>query len=148
MSSYVTRHISRGFESLTGEAARAILRLRVETLAAENEFFLLEYPTLPLLYESGVVYFDPDPNSEVPWMNALAVLNNRSADCKSLAAFRKAELWIRYRIKSVVEIVEYVTPTGSIFHVLLRRATNPGEEVGPHSPTEDPSTKLGMWTPA
>lgn len=142
--SYVTRHISGGFESLSGEAARAVLRIRVEGLAAENEIYLLEDPTIPLLYESGVVYYDPDPKLEVPWMNVIAALNNRSADCKTLTAWRKAELWIRYRIKSVVEIVEYVTATGRVFHVLLRRATRPGEEVGPHSPTEDPSDKLGM----
>lgn len=145
--SYTTRHISGAFESLSGEAARAVIRIRVEALAAENEIYLLEDPTIPLLYESGVVYFDPDPHAEVPWMNVHAAVNNRSADCKTLAAWRKAELWIRYRIAAVVEIVEYVVGADRTFHVLLRRATTPGEKVGPHSPVEDPSAKLGMKTP-
>ena len=146
--SYTTRHISGSFESLPSEAARAVIRIRVEALAAENEIYLLADPTIPLLYESGVVYWDPDPHLEVPWMNAPAAMNNRSADCKTLAAWRKAELWIRYRIKSIVVIVEYLVGADRIFHVLLLRAKKPNEDVDPlDAIEEDPSAKLGMKTP-
>lgn len=124
--------------------SRAVILLRTEALAQENTLYLRENPLAPMLYSSGVEYFDPDANTEVPWMDIGTILHFGSpddgippllADCKSLAAWRKAELFVRYGITCQVDITEARLQSGTVYHVFLRH--NNGRP-------EDPSVLLGM----
>ena len=81
---------------------------------------------LPKLYKSGVRY----KTDGACWRNAIAVLENKKADCKSLAAYRAAELLLRGHNARVI-----VHRSGP--HTLHARVWVDGR-------IEDPSVRLGM----
>ena len=87
---------------------------------------IMERYTLPSLYSAGVRY---RPDGEI-WRNALAVLEATEADCKSLSAYRAAELIVRGQDARIV-----VHRSGA--HTLHARVLTGGK-------IEAPSIRLGM----
>lgn len=104
----------------------AALEAVLTGLVALNVALMTRY-RLPPLYKSGVRY------AVAPgfWRHALDVLEQRQADCKSLSAYRAAELIRRGRDAKVV-----VHRTGP--HTLHARVLVDGTRI------EDPSLRLGM----
>ena len=101
------------------------LELLLGGLVALNVGIMQRY-NLPLLYKSGVRYHE----DKKMWRHALAVLKYGRVDCKSLAAYRAAELIVRGKRAKVV-----VHRTGP--HTLHARVKVNGR-------IEDPSRRLGM----
>ncbi len=110
-----------------GDVAYCLASL-IESLVEINERFLLR-TRCPKLYGSGVRYEESDEWHDVP-----ALLSSRLGDCKSLAAWRLAELR-REGEMSTPHIVRRQRPGEILFHVQVRRCF--GE-------IEDPSRILGM----
>ncbi len=112
------------------DRARA-LELLLTGLVALNVAIMDRYD-LPALYDSGVRYHE----DRRMWRHALAVLSYGKADCKSLAAFRAAELLHQGREARVV-----VKRTGR--NTLHARVLVEDED-GARTRIEDPSKRLGM----
>ena len=110
------------------EFPRALALQLVLTGLVNLDVAIMERYSLPRLYSSGVRYH-PDGNR---WRHALDVLHNGEADCKSLAAYRAAEL--RVAGKNARVIVHRSGP-----HTLHARVLTDGV-------IEDPSRRLGMKT--
>lgn len=110
----------------------------VETLARENVRYLLRTPDAPLLYRSGAFYRE-QPELWLAIPHALvAVWTGRGLDCKSLAAWRCAEVRVRggdWRARCIV--TEHHAPDGKVYHVRVVRGDGR---------VEDPSAVLGMNT--
>lgn len=121
----------RAFGSLSTSEATAVVQHLVDALVATNIGYLRSHPATPLLYESGVYYCRDDRGRERQWWDVPAVLKNRCADCKALAAWRAAELVVRFRTPARAVVT---TADGTLFHVVVQ-AGNLGE---------DPSLLLGM----
>jgi hypothetical protein len=104
----------------------------VSGLAKVNRV-LIERGGIPPLYGSGVVYV-ADPRGGQVWRDCVAIMQRGSADCKSLVAWRLAELEIA-GVRADVAL-DWVTNRRGYrtYHVWLRTAN--GEE--------DPSRLLGM----
>lgn len=117
------------------------LARRLEHLTRVDVEFLAEHPRCPLLYQSGVRYRRAPLGEEcwlpIPWVLA-SYFSGGTADCKSLATWRAAELrmWgeparcfttVSRRKGANLELV--------LYHVLVRRADGSDE---------DPSAILGM----
>ena len=117
---------SLGF--LEPEAAASCIASLVEALVQVNGAFLRQFPKTPALYTSGIVY------AESPaWRDIPGLLAARSGDCKSLVAWRLAELR-RQNSKALVHVVYIPKGNEHLFHVQIRK----GQAI------EDPSRFLGM----
>lgn len=88
----------------------------------------------PALYRSGVVYKAELPGDE-HWRAIPHVMRLGYADCKSLAAWRVAELRASVREDARCRYSSKETPTGRLWHIYVVRED--GSE-------EDPSRILGM----
>ncbi len=106
------------------DRARA-LELLLSGLVALNVAIMERYK-LPALYQSGVRYH----KDRAMWRHAIAVLDYGKADCKSLAAYRAAEL-----IHQGADARVIVKRTGR--QTLHARVCADGR-------IEDPSLRLGM----
>lgn len=103
-------------------------------LAEANVKYLLDEPDTPLLYESGVRYKIDKLGNEV-FKDIPLILQHGSADCKSLAAWRAAELLVFFDIPAIPFTTFQVSDSGDVmFHAQVR--TRHG--------IEDPSIELGM----
>lgn len=111
------------------EAASCIADL-VDAIAHINEKFLTRFPQTASLYSAGVVYDETDEWRDIP-----AILESGKADCKSLVAWRLAELRRRSEM-ALVHVVWFDNrePGKRLFHVQVRKGTK----------LEDPSRFLGM----
>lgn len=115
----------------------SISSARIAPLLRALELVDLEYltarPDTPALYRSGVRYRRDPPGVE-DWLDIPGVLRRGAADCKSLAAWRAAEL-VRagYQAKSVW--TADCKPRGCLYHVVVWRGDGT---------IEDPSVRLGM----
>lgn len=109
-----------------GEFPRALALEFVLTGLVALDVGIMKRYSLPPLYKSGVRYHE-DGNR---WRHALDVLHKGAADCKSLAAYRAAELLVRGRDARVI-----VHRSGP--HTLHARVLTDGV-------IEDPSRRLGM----
>lgn len=98
----------------------------VVALAMRNVAWLIGHPTTPELYTSGVTFLR-DPQ----WIGIPVILARRGADCKSLTAWRLAELWR----KGVNAHPRVRRIRDGLWHVTLRL---------PNGSEEDPSRQLGM----
>jgi len=105
-----------------------------EALAEANAQWLLENPYAPLLYNSGV-YYKPEPPGREEFFDIPRILRQGYADCEDLAAWRAAELVVRFGIAAETFSTYQIGPMGNVmFHVQVK--TRYG--------IEDPSVFLGM----
>lgn len=89
----------------------------------------------PRLYKAGVRYVSEGPNEE-HWRSIPTVLRLGHADCKALAAWRCAELWVADGEAARCTMSVRQLPNGSkLFHIFVTRA---------NGQYEDPSRILGM----
>lgn len=118
----------RSLDESPAEQKALVIGAMVEALARANESYLIGRPRTPPLYLSGVSY---DPWFE--WLDIPALLLARKGDCKSLVAWRVAELR-RQEKKPHVHAVVTTIGGQDTFHLQLKY----------DGVTEDPSTRLGM----
>jgi len=119
------------FGALSTREATRVVQSLVDALVVTNVGYLRDHPRTPLIYASGVYYCRDDRGRERQWWDIPTVIENRCADCKALAAWRAAELIVRFG-RSAEAVV--TTRDGILFHVVVRV----GNQV------EDPSELLGM----
>ncbi len=129
MSYAFTARLS-SFSGLDIHEARSVVQSLVDALTKTNVGYLRDHPNAPLLYNSGVYYCRDDRGREKQWWDIPAVLANRCADCKALAAYRAAELIVH----GIPAEALVTTQDGVLFHVVVRIGTT----------IEDPSELLGM----
>lgn len=112
-------------------AINALLR----ALVICDEVWLRQHPECPLLYESGVRYVEEPPLEE--WFADIpTVLTRGFGDCDDLAAWRCAELRVRFHTPAEVYTLRQVSPEGAtLYHVQV---------TSPLTGAEDPSSMLGM----
>ncbi len=114
----------------TAEQKALVIGTLVEALGKVNTAFLILNPGLSPLYESGVTY---DASAE--WLDIPALMLMRKGDCKSLVAWRIAEMRQQGFTPKVHVVVTTVAEVDT-FHVQV----NAGDVL------EDPSRRLGMMT--
>lgn len=123
---------------ISAERGRVYIEALTQALMVIDAIYLTDNPRTPLLYESGVRYRAEDsgkPNTEYWWRDVPRILRKGVADCKGLAAWRAAELVVRYGIDAEPVVSYSFQPGGSVlYHVQV--LTPQG--------IEDPSEKLGM----
>ncbi len=115
---------------LEGQDVASCIASFVEALAQVDALFLLRNPGAPRLYRSGVRY-----QEDAPWQDVPALLRTKRGDCKSLVAWRLAELRSE-GTSALVHVVHMAREGEDLFHVQVRR----GKSI------EDPSRLLGMGT--
>lgn len=102
------------------------LQILMRCLISLDEAYLRDHPNTPPLYSSGVRY-----GRTQTWDTIPEVRNKRFADCKSLTAWRVAEL----NKQGILAIPVFrLKPELRLYHILLRTSSG----------WEDPSKKLGM----
>lgn len=133
---FVGDHFVKGGDPAHG---MVVLRILLNALAAINCDILKRDPTIPLLYESGVVYQREAPGVE-EWQDIVETLRRGFGDCEDLACWRVAELREREGVQATPDFtlrnVE-VSPGEftKVFHIFVRL---------PGGLREDPSRMLGM----
>lgn len=91
---------------------------------------------IPPLYQTGVYYRSPNTKCGDVWQDARRVLERGYADCKSLAAYRAAELTVYHRIPAKPFVRRRWLEDGfALYHVVV---------VLFDGSFEDPSALLGM----
>lgn len=106
-----------------------------EMLVRQNERYLRKHPEVPLLYRSGAYYrLQPEYWLAIPWA-ILSLRMGLGLDCKTLAAWRAAELRARAGERATCVWSSHPTPEKLVYHVRVRRA---------NGSIEDPSAYLGM----
>lgn len=130
----MTRYMSLDMDvlrNLSSQDAASCIAAFVEALVQVNMLYLSRTSSVPKLHTSGVRY-----NENECWRDIPALLRTGEGDCKSLCAWRIAEL--RAHDKSALVHVVYLGNTRStdedLFHVQVRRG----------GVIEDPSRFLGM----
>jgi hypothetical protein len=104
-------------------------------LTAIDELLLQRHPEWPDLYESGVFYQE-EPAGQEDWQDAPSTLRLGNGDCEDLAAWRAAELRVRYGIQARPSFLWRRKAGGSyLYHIQVAH---------PDGRTEDPSRRLGM----
>jgi len=109
-------------------AAAQCIAAFVEALILSNREYLRTHLTPPL-YSCGVTYKESDE-----WLDIPAILKRRAGDCKSLVAWRVAEL--RNTRREALLQVSLMCEGG--FHVSIRKLVKGAVQ------DEDPSRFLGM----
>lgn len=113
---------------LPPEEAASCIASFVEALASVDALYLMRHPKTPTLYKAGISYA-----ADEPWRDVPALLESRRGDCKSLVAWRIAELrGLGYT--ALVHVVYTARLNEDLFHVQVRRKDR----------LEDPSRFLGM----
>jgi hypothetical protein len=115
-------------------------------LEAQYQMDLVELrddPSIPALLTSGVRYWSPACTRlscpDAPWEGPTAILERGTADCKSLAAWRRAELYLRHGIETFFVVPRQILDTGDVeYHVTLS-GWHGGRKI-----SEDVSALLGM----
>lgn len=110
----------------------ALTRLLPALVGADVDY-LRRHPRTPLLFVARPRY-RADPPGREQWLTVPFILSRGDADCKSLAAWRCAELRVR-GIDARCTWSEHRMPDRTVWHV---RVTMPDGHV------EDPSAILGM----
>jgi len=128
--------IDDAFHPRASKTANAIaLRALLDCLIELDSICLESDPTLPPLYEAGVVYrLMP---TAAPWDTTPTMFRRRFSDCKSLVAARIAEL--RRAGKNAMPVFRNITDGwGTMFHILILHG---------NGQWECPSRLLGMLGP-
>lgn len=122
----------------------------LDALTNHDRLLLDEYPGLPALYSSGVAYRTEAGANR--WLDIIHAIDRGWIDCKSLAAWRAAELRKR-GIKAGTYVAWRRAGAGEPFkyHALVERF-GPGVDHFDRAVNlprwfEDPSRRLGMETP-
>lgn len=107
----------------------AVLCELVEALARIDQLYLRHHPRTPSIYKSGIVY-----GRTQDWITIPACIDRGYADCKSVTAWRLAEL--RMRGLSARPVHRWVRRTDGAkdYHILVQHPDK----------WEDPSKILGM----
>lgn len=107
----------------------------MRALVSINLHYLARHPETPTIYASGVRYERDRPGTE-DWLTVDQILARRPrvADCKSLAAWRVAELQLRGE-RARAAWSKRCRDSGCLYHIFVRRGDGR---------TEDPSEALGM----
>lgn len=106
----------------------------LRALTAVDMLYLLEHPSTPRLYDSGVMYQEEPPGAE-DWQDILTCLRLGWGDCEDLACWLAAEYQVR-GIDAHPFASSQPLPDGStLYHIRVRL---------PNGGIEDPSKKLGM----
>lgn len=113
--------------------SKAYLRILCDALTSLDMVYLRAHPATPTLYQSGVRYLRDRPDQE-DWQTVPEVLFRGGADCKSLAAWRAAELRIR-GIPAFCQFRWRGKEDRATFHIEVQY---------PDGRIEDPSKILGM----
>lgn len=111
-----------------------VLNRMLPMLVGLNVDYIRENPGTPSLYRSGIHYVRDRRGAE-QWLTIPWVMARRSGDCKSLAAWRAAELRVKAREDARCVWIARRTPQGMLYHVCVARA---------NGRWEDPSLVLGM----
>ena len=124
------------------EDAERALYFALEFLASADIAYLHAHPETPWLYDAPIRYIR-DPVGIEYWQGIPKIIAHGGADCKSLAAWRVAELRCRAREDGTL-------PMGLARFRLEPHQTDPGtiiyhvDVVRGDDTTEDPSAILGM----
>jgi hypothetical protein len=132
---FCPRFVIREFTAENRAMSGRVLRLMLDALVGIDMYELAAHPEWPGLYESGTTYVRDEKGVE-DWQDCGEVLRRRKADCKSLVAYRVAELRIRHGIPAMAQYLWKDRPDGgSLYHIQVQY---------PDGTIEDPSRKLGM----
>lgn len=129
-------------DSYSRRASEMVLDLVLECLVQIDMLFLRLNPQCPKLYDSGVRYYHEGIVDE--WFDIPEALHERVADCKTLSAWRVAELRLSGedpKAQCEKTFAEMEHPDGStmlLYHIRVSRS---------NGTIEDPSRKLGMNKP-
>ena len=110
------------------------LNVLTRALCALNVDWLRRHPNAPTLKASGVRYRTQDIGFEFFKM-VPEIIAAGSGDCDQLAAWRAAEIRVRYGVRAMPEVVQ-ISPR--MFHAFVRF---------PNGRAEDISAHLGMRVP-
>lgn len=124
----------RSFDAIDSDARQRVLELLLEALIESNMAYLRTCPSIPRLYESGVVYVE-EPEDRDHWQDIPETLGVGEGDCEDLACWRIAELRVRDDEAAQPFISKAVVGDKTIYHIAVRRVDGP---------IEDPSRMLGM----
>jgi hypothetical protein len=137
----------RCFDSISDGAKIGVLVKLLEGLIAANVAYLMEQPSTPPLYESGVklrtspllyqsgVRYVSEPRGKERWQDIPETLYRREGDCEDLACWRIAELRVLFKDMAQPRIKRSVLRHVTVYHITLER-----QDKTP----EDPSRVLGM----
>jgi len=132
-------------EAYPQAASERALDRWLEALAQQDEDYLRAHPDTPRLRASGVRYYHSGRGSRSgvvdEWMDIPEALHEGVTDCKSLSAWRVAELRVtgedlgarcgkRFAVVDDPDVGELM-----LYHVIVQRSDGR---------TEDPSAELGM----
>lgn len=126
-------------EAYSQAASERALDRWLEMLVQQNLDYLREHPETPRLRDSGVRYFHEGIVDE--WMDIPEALHEGVTDCKSLAAWRVAELRLSGEdpdarcTKKLAVVDDPDAGQLMLYHVIVQRSDGC---------IEDPSTELGM----
>lgn len=118
----------------------AVLKHLLDALTMADVAYLLAEPHTPNLYESGVRYVE-EPAGRDEWQDIPDTIERRTGDCEDLAAWRVAELRVRFNEPEATHrITVDELPDGqgrlvTTYHIAVLRKDGS---------TEDPSRRLGM----
>ena len=131
----------KSFEHVSDIKQFGILRFLLEALTMANVAYLLDNPSCPNLYQSGVVYAEEPPGRD-EWQDIPDTLERGNGDCEDLACWRVAELRVRFgqpKAQRAITVQKLPDPrTGSLvtmFHIMVLHQSGI---------VEDPSRRLGM----
>jgi hypothetical protein len=130
----------RSFDTITESKKFGVLQFLLEALTMANVAYLLDNPSAPELYASGVRY-QQEPDGRDEWQDIPDTLARRSGDCEDLACWRVAELRVRHgepnatRSISVSTLLDARGQPVTMYHITVLRQ---------NGAQEDPSRKLGM----
>lgn len=115
-----------------------VLERFLDLLTGLDEDYLRDNPQTPPMYSSKLQYVRDPPGRE-QWLTVPWVLAREAGDCKSLCAWRAAEIRVRGGYAKAVWSAKK-TNNGILFHVRVDKG--PGPDGRPR--IEDPSLILGM----
>lgn len=132
---YSPRFRLKSYEMMPHEVKVRIMYRLVQALVLVDAEYLRKVPNTPLLYASGVRY-QQEPFGEEEWQDIPYTLKLGYGDCEDLAAWRVAELRVKFNERADPEVMGRVLPSGmALYHIRVRREDGS---------IEDPSKLLGM----
>lgn len=117
------------------EESLVLLSGMLDLLIFRNTRYLIQNPRTPLLFTSGVRYEQEPPGLE-DWQDIPTCLKMGACDCEDLAAWRVAELRVRFGIPARPRIIPQWLPAEERYDYHIDVWTPAGYE--------DPSARLGM----
>ena len=117
------------------EQAGKYLRVLLDALFGIDILYLKSHPRTPFLYSSGIVY-RRDESGKEDWQSIPELLKRGEGDCKSLACYLAAELYVTQGIKAFPQYRwRDRSAGGATYHIVVQM---------PNGAILDPSKRLGM----